>query len=355
MPTCSTLNVLVLVSGLLAAACGVAKGAALIGETRHIELPSATVAGGDQLRSEYRRPDTIPFPSANPYRPEKARLGRALFYDTRLSGSGALSCASCHNPSFGYGDGRAKSLGDRMNPLDRRSPSIINSAWGQTFMWDGRSGSLEEQVAGPIEGSTEMNQSLEKLIAALSGIAEYQPLFAAAFPRQSITFRTVAEAIATYERTIISADAPFDAWIEGDEAAISDSAKRGFALFNTKAGCASCHGGWNLTDDGFHDIGLPDRDIGRGRMLPQVVAMQHAFKTPSLRETTRRGPYMHDGSLATLSDVITHYNEGGISRASRSRLIKPLGLSPDEQADVLAFLNTLTGAVDPNPAPALPR
>src|SRR5262249_37020606 len=149
---------------------------------------------------------------------------------------------------------------------------------------------------------------------------------------------SVAKAIATYERTIVSGRAPFDAWIEGDESAIPESAKRGFALFNGKARCANCHSGWNFSDDGFHDIGLADGDLGRGTLFPGVRKMQHAFKTPTLREIARRGPYMHDGSIRSLDDVIAHYEAGGLERPSRSDMLKPIGLSPEGSSDLLAFL-----------------
>jgi cytochrome c peroxidase len=340
---------------LLLPAGGIARAAALVGETRQVKVEAPPQPATDQLKAAYRRPDMIPFPDSNRYTAAKAMLGRALFYDTRVSGNGALSCASCHNPGFGYGDGLTKGLGDRMNLLTRRSPSVINSAWGELFMWDGRSASLEEQVAGPIESKSEMNRRMETLPVTLSAIGEYRSLFAAAFPHSAITPETIADALATYERTIVSADAPFDAWIEGDESAISDAAKRGFAIFNTKARCALCHGGWLFTDDGFHDIGLPDNDTGRGALFPRIVAMQHAFKTPSLRETGRRGPYMHDGSLPTLDAVVAHYNQGGSGRRSQSGLVKPIGLLPDEQTEIVAFLQTLTSVVRAAAAPAMPR
>jgi cytochrome c peroxidase len=340
---------------ILLTTCGVAKAAALVGETHRTEEGLTQAPALDRLLSEYRRPSTISFPPSNPYTFAKASLGRSLFFDTRLSGNGALSCASCHNPGFSFGDGLAKSLGNHMNPLDRRSPSILNSAWGSLFMWDGRATSLENQVAMPIESPTGMNQRMDTLVHILSGIGEYRSLFAFAFPDQAINSRAISAAIATYERTIVSATAPFDSWIDGNESALPDSAKRGFVLFNSKAACASCHSGWLFTDNGFHDVGLPDDDTGRGRLFPKVLILQHAFKTPSLRETARRAPYMHDGSLPTLEAVVTHYNQGGINRPSQSKLVTPLGLSQAEQADIVAFLRTLTSAVRLDSAPELPR
>jgi cytochrome c peroxidase len=242
-----------------------------------------------------------------------------------------------------------------MKSLGRRSPTIINAAFGGIFFWDGRAASLEEQALGPIQAAGEMNLPLDVLMQRLSHIDEYAPLFKASFPEDGMKPATIAKAIATYERTVISGQAPFDAWIAGDEKAISENAKRGFALFNGKAQCVLCHSGWNFSDDSFQDIGLDDDDIGRGKFMPGVVKMQHAFKTPGLREISRRAPYMHNGSMLTLAAVIDHYDRGGIDRPSRSFMIKPLGLSADEKADLVAFLGTLTSDVDPTTVPVLPR
>jgi len=162
--------------------------------------------------------------------------------------------------------------------------------------------------------------------------------------------------LATFERTIVSGDAPFDRWIHGDEAAISAAAKRGFALFNGKANCAVCHSGWTFTDAAFHDIGVAkDDDLGRGRLFPSSVKLQHAFKTPTLRDVARRAPYMHDGSVASLAGVIELYDRGGIDRPSRDNDIRPLNLQSREKADLIAFLNTLSDTPKPYPLPNLPR
>jgi cytochrome c peroxidase len=327
----------------------------IVGATRAVELPRQADQSIDQLRASYRRPKVIPFPKGNPYTPEKAQLGKALYFDTRLSAANVLSCASCHSPAYGWGDGQPRGVGHGMRVLGRRSPTIINAAFGLVFMWDGRAATLEQQALGPIQADVEMNLPLEDLLARLKAIPEYGPLFKAAFAEQEITAPQIASAIATYERTVVSARAPFDAWIEGDEKAISDAAKRGFVTFNTKGNCANCHSGWNFTDDSFHDIGLPSEDVGRGKFLPSVVKMQYAFKTPGLREIVRRGPYMHDGSVSTLDAVVEHYDKGGIDRPSRSELMKPLRLSTQEKSDLVAFLNTLTSTLVPTTVPVLPR
>jgi cytochrome c peroxidase len=355
MICCPALSKLPIVVVVALIAGGAAHAAALVGETVAVQVQRPPMPMVEEIRAGYRRPDSIPFPDDNPYTPEKAALGQMLYYDTRLSNTGALACASCHNPAFDYGDGLAKSMGNGMKPVDRRSPSIINSAWGKLFMWDGRAASLEEQALGPIESPTEMDQPLDRMTDTVSGIRDYEQLFSVAFPHEAVTPTTVAKAIATYERMIVSAAAPFDAWIDGDEAAIPDAAKHGFELFNIKARCASCHTGWLFTDDGFHDTGLPGDDRGRGRLFPATIVLQHAFKTPSLRDTARRGPYMHDGSLPTLEAVVARYNHGGENRPSQSELISPLGLSPDEQRDIVAFLQTLTSPSRSRFAPTLPR
>jgi cytochrome c peroxidase len=333
---------------------GTVLGGALVGETRRVDIDKAT-PGIDAMKTQYRRPSSIPFPKDNPYSPQKMSLGKKLYFDTRLSVTSAQSCASCHSPGYGWGDGLAVGVGHGMAKLGRHSPTVVNAAWGAIFMWDGRLANLEEQALGPIQSPGEMNMPIEQLMARLASIAEYKPLFAEAFPDQGMTAGTLAQAIATYERTIVSERAPFDFWIEGNEQAISEDAKRGFAIFNGKAQCASCHEGWNFTNDGFQDIGLPSQDVGRGQFMPAVLKMQYAFKTPGLREITRRSPFMHDGSIATLEQVVEHYDQGGVDRPSRSDLMKPLGLTSKEKSDLVAFLKTLTSSLDPTTVPVLPR
>ncbi|MCP3381903.1 c-type cytochrome [Bradyrhizobium sp. CCGUVB4N] len=330
-------------------------GAAVVGESRKVEITQKAPSGIDALKSQYRRPASIPFPKDNPYTPEKAALGKKLYFDTRLSVSSAQSCASCHSPGFGWGDGLAVGVGHGMAKLGRHSPTIVNAAWSAIFMWDGRLPTLEEQALGPIQSPGEMNMKLDDLMARLASIPEYKPMFEESFPGQGMKAKTLAQAIATYERTVVSERAPFDSWIEGNEKAISEAAKRGFAVFNGKAQCAACHEGWNFTNEGFQDIGLPSSDIGRGEYLPAVIKMQHAFKTPGLREIDRRSPFMHDGSLATLEAVIDHYDHGGVDRPSRSDLMRPLELTAQDKADLVAFLKTLTSNLEPTAVPVLPR
>lgn len=330
-------------------------GATQIGGATQVSLAPPPPPPVDELKKEYLRPATVPFPASNPYTKAKADLGKTLFFDTRLSKSGTQSCGTCHNPSYSWGDGMAKGVGDGMKTLKRRSPTVLNAAWGAIFMWDGRAADLEEQALGPILASAEMNIPIDKLLERLDSIASYKPLFEAAFPGKGISPEAIGKAIATFERTIVSGWAPFDAWIAGDAKAISPAAQRGFSLFNGKAGCAECHSGWNFTDDSFHDIGLPDPDIGRGEFVPVAVKMNHAFKTPGLREIVLRGPFMHDGSAKTLEAVVEHYDTGGLARPSRSDLMKPLGLSVQEKADLVAFMQSLSGEAAPISFPILPR
>lgn len=308
---------------------------------------------GESFKKDYIRPTTVPFPASNPYTQEKAQLGEMLFFDPRLSGSNYISCASCHNPAMSWGDGLPRGIGHGMTVLGRRTPTVLNTAWAELLMWDGRKESLEDQALGPIGADVEMNQKVEDLVPKLASIREYRTMFNIAFPGEGITLDNVAKAIATYERTIVSGTAPFDKWIAGDRNAISESAKRGFALFNTKANCAACHSGWNFTDGSFHDIGLASDDIGRGKFVP-VERMKHAFKTPTLRDVARRAPYMHDGSVKDLAAVVEHYDSGFIERPSLSGDMKRLNLTPEEKRDLVEFMLTLTGDNPPVRIPVLP-
>jgi cytochrome c peroxidase len=307
----------------------------------------------DALKAQYHRPAETPFPASNPYTFEKAALGKALFFDPRLSATQNMNCASCHNPSFGWEVPLKHAIGAQNAVLARSVPTILNHAWGGShYFWDGRASSLEEQAKGPIEADNEMNMPLDELVKRLDQIPDYKNWFRAIFPGEGVTGDNIAKALATFERTVVSSSAPFDAWIEGDENAIPDAAKRGFALFNGKAGCAACHQGWNFTDNGFHDTGLPGDDIGRGKFDPQA---QHAFKTPSLRDIAHRAPYMHDGSLSTLPDVIAHYATGTVVRPSVSALARTDRLGEEDIGDLIAFLNSLSGTKQVISLPVLPN
>jgi cytochrome c peroxidase len=306
------------------------------------------------LRKQYHRPAQIPYPKDDPFSDAKAKLGRVLFFDPLLSGSKLRSCASCHNPGLSWGDGEPQSVGEKQLLL--RAPTLLNVAWTPKLGWDGHFRDLESVAIGPLSSPDNMNLPVPELISRLSVIPDYVASFDAAYGKGDITQQKIEQALATFERSIVSNEAPFDRWIGGDPRAISESAKRGFVLFNTKANCAACHSGWAFTDASFHDIGSArGDDWGRGRLFPNSVALRYAFKTPTLRDVARRGPYMHDGSVPSLQAVIDLYDRGGIERPSRAEEIKPLGLTDGEKADLVAFLQTLNGAQEPVAFPPLPR
>jgi len=318
-----------------------------------LSLPAAST---DVQREPFRRPATIPAPADQPLTDAKIVLGKTLFFDPLLSGSGTVSCATCHSPLIGWTDRVAKPLNDAGAPMPRRTPPTVNLAFGDTFLWDGRSDNLDTQATGPMSNPGIMNLPPEEMVRRLGGIAGYRSLFAAAFPGEPISAGTMSRAIAAFERSVISAPAPFDAWVAGDEAAIPESAKRGFALFVGKANCVKCHDGWNFTNGSFHDIGLPDTsDPGRGRQIPGVLKLQNAFKTPTLRDVAIRPPYMHDGSMTTLVEVIDFYDKGGVERPSKALETRPLRLSDAEKRELADFMQTLTGRPEPFAAPDLPR
>ncbi len=296
------------------------------------------------LKQKYRAPSDMPVPPENPQTPEKIALGRKLYFDPSLSKTGTVACASCHDPRAGFEDGKDRSIGVTGERLPRHSPTTINLAWSEAYFWDGRAASLEEQALGPIAAEKEMGMPHDLVVSKLQANPEYTRQFAAAFPGEDISIQTFAKAIAAFERTLTFTASPFDAWLAGDEDAISATAKRGFMVFNGKGRCAECHSGWNFTDDSFHDIGLKSEDQGRYAIL-QIDALKHAFKTPGLRNIRERAPYMHDGSLPTLASVIDHYNDGFVHRETLSDLIKPLGLTKVEKAELVAFLETLSTPV----------
>lgn len=337
---------------LLLVACGALTSAVAFGEG------AANVAASTDphaVLSDYQRPTKIPGSKVNPSTPEKVALGQMLFFDPRLSGSGVISCASCHNPALGWSDALPKGLGNMGGRLGRHTPTILNVAYGEPYFWDGRAATLEDQAKGPLTSAKEMNMPADVAINRLESIPGYVAAFDRAFPGRGISLDTFAAAVATYERTVNSGTAPFDKWVAGDEQAVSDAEKRGFVLFNGKANCATCHSGWRMSDDGFHDIGLPGTDLGRAAIAPGIVQLEHAFKTPTLRNINQRAPYMHDGSMPTLAAVIDHYDHGFEHRESLDSQMHPLGLTSAEKADLVAFLNTLTSVDAPAVVPVLPQ
>ncbi|KAA2236626.1 cytochrome c peroxidase [Salinarimonas soli] len=305
-------------------------------------------------RPAFARPDAAPEPRANPTTPEKAALGRALFHDERLSGDGRTSCATCHQPELSFSDGVARRAGHDGEPLPRRTPPLWNLAWGLTFFWDGRAPTLEAQASGPIENPREMAGDLAAAAVRLRGDPGAIKAFEAAFPADPrISEAHVREALAAYQRTLVSPRTRFDDWVAGNEEALSAGERAGLALFVGKAGCVACHSGWRFTDEAFHDIGLPQAtpDLGRGEAL-DLRPLDRAFKTPSLRERVWTAPYMHDGSVPTLEAAVDHYADGIVPRPTLSPdLPRGLTLSPEERAQLVAFLATLSSEDPPRPAP----
>lgn len=329
---------------------------------------SGAQADGPAQFAAWVRPDSAPYPADNPYSQAKLELGRRLFNDKRLSGGNSMACASCHDPAKGFSDGRPRAVGESGTAGPMHTPTLWNLAWAEQLFWDGRAGSLEKQALGPIANPIEMNQDLATLPGELQGDQDLVAAFARAFPQSpAISLDTIAKAISVYERTLVSPIAPFDRWVMGDKGAVSPAAKRGFALFDGKAGCSQCHKGWAFTDGAFHDIGLPATGPGRGGVVghPELA---NSWKTPTLRETGRTAPYMHDGSITSLKGVLRHYLHEVTQRPTLSRdLPGKLELSDDEQADILAFLATLNAdpaalpvhvnavaAADPSPADSGP-
>jgi cytochrome c peroxidase len=303
------------------------------------------------------RPEAAPAPPDNLPTEARVQLGEMLFWDPRLSRKGSMSCASCHNPALGWSDGLPTASGFDMQTLGRATPTILNTAFNPIQMWDGRKSSLEDQALGPISAEGEMNLPLPEMLARLKSIPGYASAFEKAYPGEGISEVTVARAIASFERTVLSTESPFDRWRQGEHGAISASAQRGFALFQDKAKCAVCHMGFNFTDNGFHNIGVRDTgepDLGRFAQR-KVKSMQGAFKTPTLRDVALTAPYMRNGIYKTLTEVVEHYNRGGDVKENLDVNMVPLNLNKQEVADVVAFLESLTGAPRMVHVPRLPQ
>jgi cytochrome c peroxidase len=288
-----------------------------------------------------------PAPLDNPITPEKIALGRDLFRERRLSRDGTLSCAGCHDPSRAFSGSGPVARGVGGARGTRNVPAIVNRAWGAAFFWDGRAATLEDQVRQPILNPSELGSTAEAA-EAVARSPRYVRRFHTAFGTEP-TFNDVAHALAAYVRTIVAGDAPYDRYLSGDTGALGREARRGLGLFVGRARCANCHGGPLFSDERFHNTGVAWRggalvDDGRGGVTGRIED-RGAFKTPSLRELMRTAPYMHDGSLATLADVIGFYDRGGQPNPGLDPGIRPLGLRPSEKQDLEAFLRALTGRV----------
>jgi len=323
-------------------------------------------------------------PPTSPLTPAAVALGQKLFFEPRLSGDGTVACASCHDPARAFTDGRPQSIGIGGKVGQRNAPTVLNAMFNKTQFWDGRVNTLEQQAALPITNAFEMGAAnLAAAVAKIAGDADYQVLFRQAYGRD-VNERDMLRAIATYERTLASFDAPFDRFIAGDKSAVSDSAKRGWELFNTKARCNLCHALSKterdttlFTDNKFHNIGI---GVIHHRVVPLAEQAEHelaqghlngidqaaiesemsvlgrflithrdddvaSFKTPGLRNVLLTAPYFHDGSQATLWDVADHYNHGdGVNDPWLSDRMQPLAMTEPELDDLVAFLASLTSA-----------
>ena len=293
-------------------------------------------------------------PEDNPLTPEKIALGKQMFWDRRLSGDGSVACVSCHLPEHGWADPRPLSVHVGGLVTRRRSPTVVNRLFSERQGWAGSFESLEDFTRRDVT-----RRDGRMVFQHLAAIPGYQQAFRQVFGTD-VTADAVAKAVAAYMRMILSGNAPYDRFRAGDRGALSPAAQRGLALFEGKARCALCHSGANFTDEGYHNLGVgmsrEPPDLGRF-LATQRDPNRGAFKTPTLRDVARRPPYMHDGSLRTLREVVALYNRGGFPNPWLSPDLAPLGLTAEEQADLVAFLEALTGEVAPDVAtpPVLPQ
>ncbi len=305
----------------------------------------------------------VPIPADNPPTAETIALGRQLYYDTALSLDKTVSCSTCHDPRFGFADPKPVSEGVGKKTGARNSPPVVNAAYFKVQFWDGRAPSLEKQAEGPVQNPVEMGFTLSGVEQRLNADPSYREEFTKAWGPGPITYEMVEKSIASFERTVISGNSPFDRWKYGhDEKAVDDSVKRGFAVFTskTKGNCAVCHLVEDkyalFTDNKFHDIGI---GVDLGNITdPGLFAVDHVeadrgkFKTPSLRNIALTAPYMSDGSLKDLKQVVDFYIGAGNSNPNLDKEIHALDfLTGQERSDLEAFLNSLTGEMPPNIGP----
>ena len=291
-------------------------------------------------------------PKDNPLTEEKIKLGKKLYFETKLSLDESISCASCHIPDKGFADPSQFSVGVGGKKGGRQAPPVFNRIFTLKQFWDGRAASLEEQALGPVQNPVEMAMpDIDTVIKRLQGDSDYEALFKSAFPpARDITADHIAKSIASFERTILAGNSPFDHFQMGHTDAMSESAQRGYEIFKNekKGNCETCHVGFNFSDENYYNIGVgmqaKNPDLGR-HALQELEGYQGAFKTPTLRQITETAPYMHDGSQKTLEEVITFYDKGGHANKWLNPKIKPLKLTKQEKHDLLEFLKALTGEI----------
>ncbi len=298
----------------------------------------------------------VPVPEGNPQTADKVALGAQLYFDTRLSADNTISCATCHDPSAGWANHNATDTGIKGQVGNRNSGTILDAAYMKFQFWDGRAASLEEQALGPIHNPIEMGETLENAIRKLNAISGYRNQFRALFGTDA-TEDGIAKAIAAFERTVVTGPAPYDRHLAGDTTALSAAALRGLAVFSGKGRCMRCHSGSMLSDQSFHNLGVgmnqEKPDVGR-EAVTKSPQDRGRFKTPSLRNVALTWPYLHDGSAQSLDAVLELYDRGGEPNANLDPLIRPLGLTDGEQADLKAFLEALTGTMPSIAKPSRP-
>lgn len=346
-------------SGAAAQACALTAWCALA-------AAAAPPAGADfTQRHHWVLPALPASPPDNAWSEARAELGKKLFFDPRLSTSGQVTCASCHLPERGWADGLPTAIRFLGTPLRVATPSLLNIGYNTIFMWDGRQPSLEQQAVGGQGAASDINAGgkakPEEVVRRLAQVAGYQAEFDQAYPGEGVTTLTIAKALASFQRSLVARDSPFDRWASGQDGALTAQQMNGFKLFvdRDKGACAACHHPPAFTDNGFHNIGLrsfgaEDRLPGRGKLKP-VKAMDGAFKTPALRNVALTAPYFHDGSARTLADVVEHYAKGGEVKTNLSPAFRKAKLTEQEKADLVAFLEALTTPPAPFVYPVLPR
>jgi cytochrome c peroxidase len=288
----------------------------------------------------------LSWPRDNPYSASKVELGKLLYFDRRLSADETVSCASCHDPKMAFTDNAPVSTGIKSQHGGRSAPTVINRAYSLAQFWDGRAATLEEQAKGPIANPIEMGMTHDAAVERIRNIKGYRPLFKAAFGSDDIDIDRMAKAIASFERTVLSGNSPYDRYKNGDDRAMNVQQVRGMEIFFDRAKCDRCHERSNFTLNAYSNIGVgsdkPEPDVGR-------YAVTHdprdwgVFKTPTLREIEHTWPYMHDGSLKSLEEVVEYYNKGGIRNRNLDPNMKMLHMNESEKAALVSFLLALSG------------
>lgn len=336
---------------VLTVACGV-----------HALPPKYVFTPGDPSLKVWLLPDVAPAPKDNPTTPEKVALGKMLFFDTRFSRTGMMSCASCHHPMYGWSDGTTHGVGIYGQPTPRASLTVMNAGFIKSIMWDGRMPSLEEQVKAGFLNPDQNAVNYADMILFLKTTPGYPEAFKKAFPEDAdpVSQESIMKSVAAFERTLISNNSPFDRWVKGDPQAMTPQQVKGFKWYvdENKGNCAACHAPPNFTDHGFHNIGVSTpknraKDPGRFKIV-KLPAAKGAFKTPTLRDIDLTAPYMHDGSEETLDEVMAFYARHGDDKSNLDQEMKTIHLTLQEQKDIVAFMRALTTPQKPYENPILP-